>query len=83
MQPADLYDCQRYIEAALQDAGFNGCIAQTKLDGEGKTFAEITIDGRTASGLPDLVLGAIEEAKNYNTLLAKAFESRNMFAGPI
>ena len=83
MPPCNSSDWKRYIETALRDAGFIGYLVQTKLDDEGKIFVEIAIEGRTASGLPDLVLQAIDEATNYNTPLTKAFESRNMFAGPI
>lgn len=80
---ANLSDCKRYIETALADARFEDCRVETKLDGDGKVFAEVTIGGRTARGLPGLVLDAIEEAKNYGIPITQAFESRNMYGASI
>ena len=80
---SNLDDWKRTIQNALDDAGISGITVETKLDGENKVFAEITYKGRTADGLPDLVLSAIDESKTHGTPINEAFESRNMFAGPI
>ena len=78
-----LEDWKRIISSELENAGFTEFIVNSKLDGENKVVVEVNYDGRTANGLPDLYISAIEDAKQHDIPLTQAFEARNMYANAI
>ena len=80
---AKLLDMKRRIEMELSDAGFSDQFVETKLDGEGKVIVMMTIDGRTADGLPEHFIDAIDDAKNNGIPLTGAFDARNMYGEAI
>lgn len=74
---------KRLVETELSNSGLGDVVVQTYLDGERKVVVRVTHGGRTADGLPDLVLSAIEDARQHGISLTQAFEARNMYADAI
>ena len=58
--------------------GVSGYMLSSSTDAEGNNVITITIDGRAASGPPELFLSAIEDVKQ-NIPITQALESREMF----
>ena len=69
---------ERQIDEELTEAGVSGYVMSSNTDAEGKTVITMTIDGRTASGPPELFLSVIEDVKQ-NIPITQALESREMF----
>ncbi len=74
---------QRVVGTELELAGFDECDVKTRLDAESNVFVEITHNGKTAYGSPDLALSVIADAKNGRCGLEAAFEARNMLGDTI